>query len=156
MDCGTSRQSRVHRDPPPSASPQSGSAFERSCSASASLRYLTAPSWFSPVTATPTETNPDLLFLAEPGNRTAARIDFRNQTTGTLVPVTRCVRMKAIGMANKQTSRGRKQDRGRVAGGQDYEVRYEAKKTGKSRAAVKKAVKKVGPGRKRVERALSR
>jgi len=30
-------------------------------------------------------------------------------------------------MADKQTSRGRKQDRARVAGGQDYEVRYEAK-----------------------------
>ena len=30
----------------------------------------------------------------------------------------------------KKTSRGRKQDRARVAGGQDYEVRYEASKTG--------------------------
>jgi len=29
--------------------------------------------------------------------------------------------------AKKQTARGRKQDRARVAGGQDYEVRYEAK-----------------------------
>jgi Protein of unknown function (DUF3606) len=27
----------------------------------------------------------------------------------------------------KQTSRGRKQDRARIAGGQKYEVRYEAK-----------------------------
>jgi Protein of unknown function (DUF3606) len=43
-----------------------------------------------------------------------------------------------------------------VAGGQDYEVRYEAKKTGKSRSAVKKAVKKVGSSRKRVERRLGR
>ena len=59
-------------------------------------------------------------------------------------------------MAKKQTTRGRKQDRARVAGGQDYEVRYEAKKTGKSRAAVKKAVKKVGSSRKRVERRLGR
>ena len=59
-------------------------------------------------------------------------------------------------MARKQTTRGRKQDRARVAGGQDYEVRYEAKKTGKSRAAVKKAVKKVGSSRKRVERRLGR
>jgi hypothetical protein len=58
--------------------------------------------------------------------------------------------------AKKRTSRGRKQDRARVAGGQDYETRYEAKKTGKSRAAVKKAVKKVGNSRKRVERSLSR
>jgi hypothetical protein len=58
--------------------------------------------------------------------------------------------------AKKQTSRGRKQDRARVAGGQDYEVRYEAKKTSKSRSAVKKAAKTVGPSRKRVERRLAR
>jgi len=32
----------------------------------------------------------------------------------------------------KQTSRGRKQDRARVAGGQKHEVRYEARKTGRS------------------------
>jgi hypothetical protein len=55
-----------------------------------------------------------------------------------------------------KTARGRKQDRARVAGGQDYEVRYEAKKTGKSAPAVKKAVKKVGNVRKRVERRLGR
>jgi hypothetical protein len=54
----------------------------------------------------------------------------------------------------KQTSRGRKQDRARVAAGQDYEVRYEAEKTKKSAGAVKKAVKKVGNSRKRVEKAL--
>jgi hypothetical protein len=54
--------------------------------------------------------------------------------------------------ASKKTARGRKQDRARVAGEQDYEVRYEAKKKGRSSAAVKKAVKKVG----RVERALGR
>ena len=59
-------------------------------------------------------------------------------------------------MARKQSSRGHKQDRARVAGGQDYEVRYQAKKSGKSRAAVKKAVKKVGNSRKRVERRLGR
>jgi Protein of unknown function (DUF3606) len=60
-------------------------------------------------------------------------------------------------MASKQqTSRGRKQDRARVAGGQDYEVRYQAKKSGRSKAAVKEAVKKVGNSRKMVERRLSR
>jgi len=48
----------------------------------------------------------------------------------------------------KKTKRGRKQDRARVAGKQDYEVRYEAKKTGKSKAKVKRAVKKVGPSAK--------
>jgi Protein of unknown function (DUF3606) len=56
--------------------------------------------------------------------------------------------------AKKKTARGRKQDRARVAGGQDYEVRYESKKTGRSAAAVKKAVKKVGNRRKRVEKRL--
>ena len=57
-------------------------------------------------------------------------------------------------MAKTHTARGRKQDRARVAGGQDYEVRYEAKKTGKSKKAVKRAVKKVGNSRKKVERTL--
>jgi hypothetical protein len=63
--------------------------------------------------------------------------------------------------AKKKTStaksaRGRKQDRSRVAGGQDYEVRYEAKKSGRSASAVKKAVKKVGNSRRKVERKLGR
>ncbi|QHO74656.1 DUF3606 domain-containing protein [Bradyrhizobium sp. CCBAU 051011] len=58
--------------------------------------------------------------------------------------------------AKKRSSRGRKQDRPRVAGGQDYEVRYTAKKTKRSAGAVKKAVKKVGSSRKRVERRLGR
>ncbi len=52
------------------------------------------------------------------------------------------------------TARGRSQDRKRVAGGQDYEVRYEAKKTGASKQRVKKAVKKVGNSRRKVEREL--
>lgn len=56
----------------------------------------------------------------------------------------------------KKTGRGRKQDRARVAGGQHHEVRYEAKKTGSSAAMVKKAVKKVGNSRKRVEKRLAR
>jgi hypothetical protein len=58
--------------------------------------------------------------------------------------------------AKTQSSRGRKQDRARVAGGQDYEVRYTAKKTKRSAGAVKKVVKKVGSSRKRVERRLDR
>jgi hypothetical protein len=52
------------------------------------------------------------------------------------------------------TARGRAQDRARVAGGQKHEVQYEAKKTGKPAAAVKKAVKSVGNSRKKVEREL--
>jgi hypothetical protein len=58
--------------------------------------------------------------------------------------------------AKKKSSRGRKQDRARVAGGQDYEVRYTAKKTKRSAGAVKKAVNKVGTSRKRVERRFGR
>ncbi|MBB2735550.1 hypothetical protein ABIF44_004221 [Bradyrhizobium japonicum] len=41
-----------------------------------------------------------------------------------------------------KTARGRKQDRARVAGGQSYEVQYEAKKTGKSAPAVKRPSKR--------------
>ena len=58
--------------------------------------------------------------------------------------------------AKKHTTQGRKQDRARVAARQDYEVGYEAKKTKRSRSAVKKAVKKVGNSRKRVEKRLGR
>jgi hypothetical protein len=58
--------------------------------------------------------------------------------------------------AKRKTARGRKQDWARVAGGQSYEVKYEAKKTGQSARAVKKAVKKVGNSRKRVEKRLGR
>jgi ribosomal protein S7 len=53
----------------------------------------------------------------------------------------------------KKTARGRKQDRARVAGGQNYEVKYESKKTRRSASAVKKAV---GNSRKRVEKRLGR
>ena len=57
--------------------------------------------------------------------------------------------------AKKHTARGRKQDRARVARGQDHEVGYEAKKTGKSRSVVKTVAKKVGSIRKKIEKALS-
>jgi hypothetical protein len=54
------------------------------------------------------------------------------------------------------SSRGRAQDRARVAAGQKHEVRYEAEKTSKPKAAVKAAVKKVGNSRKKVDRELSK
>lgn len=54
-------------------------------------------------------------------------------------------------MANSGTTRGRNQDRAKVAGGQDHEVRYEAGKTGAGKDAVKSAVKSVGNSRKKVE-----
>jgi hypothetical protein len=61
----------------------------------------------------------------------------------------------AAAKKTKKTARGRKQDRVKVAGGQKYEVSYESKKTGKSVGVVKKAVKKVGNTRKKVEKRLS-
>jgi hypothetical protein len=59
-------------------------------------------------------------------------------------------------MATKQSSRGRLQDRAKVAGGQKHEVSYAAKKTGKPAAAVKEAVKTEGNSRKAVEKKLSK
>jgi hypothetical protein len=53
-----------------------------------------------------------------------------------------------------RSTRGRAQDRARVAGGQDYEVAYEAKKTRTKPSTVRKAVKKVGNNRKKVTKAL--
>lgn len=58
--------------------------------------------------------------------------------------------------AVQKSSRGRAQDRARVAGGQKYEVQYEAKKMGKPAAQVKATVKVTGNSRKKVERALSK
>ncbi|MFT2214227.1 DUF3606 domain-containing protein [Rhizobium giardinii] len=58
-------------------------------------------------------------------------------------------------MAKTQTSRGRSQDRAKVAAGQD-EVKYEAKKEGVPKDAVKKAVKRAGNSRKKIETELGR
>ncbi|ACE92270.1 hypothetical protein RHECIAT_CH0003322 [Rhizobium etli CIAT 652] len=55
-----------------------------------------------------------------------------------------------------QSSRGRAQDRAKVAAGQDHEVRYEAKKEGVSKDVVKKAVKSAGNSRKKVEGEIDR
>ena len=49
-----------------------------------------------------------------------------------------------------------KQDRPRVAGGQDHEVKYEAGKTGASKAEVKDAVKSAGHSRTKVEDKLGK
>ncbi|NEW91781.1 DUF3606 domain-containing protein [Rhodopseudomonas sp. BR0M22] len=64
--------------------------------------------------------------------------------------------MAAKKSTKKTTTRGRNQDRALVAGGQDYEVRYEAKKTGRSAPAVKKAIKKVGNSRTAIEKRLAK
>ena len=64
--------------------------------------------------------------------------------------------MAAAKKAARKTTRGRAQDRAKVAGGQKHEVAYEAKKTSRSAPAVKKAVKKVGNVRKKVEKRLKK
>ncbi|UQR60765.1 DUF3606 domain-containing protein [Bradyrhizobium sp. C-145] len=56
------------------------------------------------------------------------------------------------GQESEEAVGPRPQDRARVAGGQDYEVRHEAKKTRRSVSAVKK----MGGSRKNVERRLDR
>ena len=53
------------------------------------------------------------------------------------------------------TSRGRKQDRALVAGGQKHEVSYEAEKTGSKPAEVRQAIKKAGNSQSKVETELS-
>ncbi len=55
-----------------------------------------------------------------------------------------------------ETTRGRNQDRARVAGGQDHEVRYEADKENVSKDDVKSAIKSVGNSRVKVEDELDR
>ncbi|KQQ59535.1 hypothetical protein ASF69_10275 [Rhizobium sp. Leaf311] len=55
-----------------------------------------------------------------------------------------------------ETARGRNQDRARVAGGQDHEVRYEANKEHVSKDNVKSATKSVGNSRDKVEDELDR
>jgi len=57
-------------------------------------------------------------------------------------------------MEKKKTSSGVSQDRQKVAGGQEYEVKYESKKTGTSTDQVKKAIKTDGNSRKKVEAKL--
>ncbi|MBY3517440.1 DUF3606 domain-containing protein [Rhizobium laguerreae] len=59
-------------------------------------------------------------------------------------------------MPKTQTPRGRVQDRARVAGGQDHEVKYEAEKEGVSKDTVKKVVKSAGNSRKKVEAEIGR
>ena len=54
-------------------------------------------------------------------------------------------------MTEKQSSRGRAQDRRNVAAGQEHEVSYEARKEGVSKDTVRKAVRTAGNNRDKVE-----
>ena len=51
---------------------------------------------------------------------------------------------------SKKTTRGRSQDRSKVAGGQDYEVEYEKNKLNISGEALKKEIKKEGNSRNKI------
>ena len=55
-----------------------------------------------------------------------------------------------------KSSRGRSQDRSKVAGGQVYEVQYEKNKTGASKEQIKKAIKTERNQRKKVEEKLKK
>ena len=59
-------------------------------------------------------------------------------------------------MANTSSTRGRSQDRRKVASGQDHEVNYEAQKTGTSSKEVRQAIKSVGNSRDKVEKKLKK
>ena len=59
-------------------------------------------------------------------------------------------------MDNKQSNRGRNQDRAKVAGEQDYEVNYEKRKMNVSADEVKKTIKEEGNSRKEVEKKLKK
>ena len=59
-------------------------------------------------------------------------------------------------MANEKTKRGLAADRARVAGGQKHEVAYVAEKTGSTAGAVRKAAKRAGPSRSKVEAAVKK
>jgi hypothetical protein len=64
---------------------------------------------------------------------------------------------KHTAMPNKKDeSRGRSQDRRKVAGGQEHEVNYEKEKTGTSKEDVKESIKEVGNERKKVEEDLKK
>jgi len=58
-------------------------------------------------------------------------------------------------MADNTDLRGG-QDRSRVAGGEDYEVRYISEKMGVSEKEVREAIEKVGNNRDKVEEYLTR
>lgn len=55
---------------------------------------------------------------------------------------------------DKKTTRGRSQDRSKIAGSQDYEVNYEKNKMNVSGDAVKKEIQSEGNSRKKIEKKL--
>lgn len=64
------------------------------------------------------------------------------------------VQKKIYFMVNNNSSRGRAQDRAKVAGGQKHEVNYESEKMNVSSEEIRKAVKSEGNSREKVEKKL--
>ncbi|HLA02440.1 MAG TPA: DUF3606 domain-containing protein [Aestuariivirga sp.] len=58
-------------------------------------------------------------------------------------------------MADDKTKRG-KADRSKVAGGEDYEVRYLAKQLGKPQTEIRKLIKAHGPSRAKIIAAVKK
>jgi hypothetical protein len=65
-------------------------------------------------------------------------------------------RISKINFMETKSTRGRSQDRKKIAGGQEHEVNYEKEKMGVSGKEVKKAVKSEGNSRKKVEKKLGK
>jgi hypothetical protein len=59
-------------------------------------------------------------------------------------------------MNKKETQRGRKLDRAKVAGSQEYEVDYEKNKMKVTAGKIKEAVKSEGNSRKKIEKNLKK
>jgi len=59
-------------------------------------------------------------------------------------------------MSNTSSRRARSQERRKVAGGQEYEVNYEAKKINTSSKEVRDAIRSAGNSRNKVERKLKK
>ena len=62
-------------------------------------------------------------------------------TASELAQIFRCY---ILNIFMEKSSRGRSQDRSKVAGGQEYELQYEKNKTGASKEQIKKAIKTEG------------
>ncbi len=57
---------------------------------------------------------------------------------------------------NKQSTRGRNQDRSEVAAGQEHEVQYEKDKLDVSANKLKDAIKSEGNSRKKIEKKIKK
>jgi hypothetical protein len=68
---------------------------------------------------------------------------------GTASELAQIFRCYILNIFMEKSSRGRSQDRSKVAGGKEYELQYEKEKTGASKEQIKKAIKTEGNQRKK-------